>query len=113
MCAYFIFKPFECDRHSPLLRYIVYTWVTLFSYCTAGNVMFVDISVPRNVHADCSTVAGALCYNVDHLKAVVQRNTNKRKREMLEAESILKEEQNKFRVSLFCRCCSGPGGAQC
>jgi glutamyl-tRNA reductase len=63
--------------------------------------MFVDISVPRNVHADCSTVAGALCYNVDHLKAVVQRNTNKRKREMLEAESILKEEQNKFRVSLL------------
>jgi glutamyl-tRNA reductase len=62
--------------------------------------MFVDISVPRNVHADCSTVAGALCYNVDHLKAVVQRNTNKRKREMLEAESILKEEQNKFRVRL-------------
>jgi glutamyl-tRNA reductase len=68
---------------------------------STGNVMFVDISVPRNVHADCASVAGALCYNVDHLKAVVQRNTNKRKREMLEAESILKEEQNKFRVSIL------------
>lgn len=69
-----------------------------------GNVMFVDISVPRNVHADCAAVASALCYNVDHLKAVVQRNTNKRRREMLEAEGILREEQSKFRVSVFSSC---------
>jgi glutamyl-tRNA reductase len=72
------------------------------SYAAAGdtnNVMFVDISVPRNVHADCSNVAGAVCYNVDHLKSVVQRNTSKRKREMLDAEQILKEEQGGSRVT--------------
>jgi glutamyl-tRNA reductase len=34
-----------------------------------------------------------MCYNVDHLKSVVQRNTSKRKKEMLDAEQILKEEQ--------------------
>jgi glutamyl-tRNA reductase len=62
-----------------------------------GGVMFVDISVPRNVHADCSEVPGAACYNVDHLKAVVQRNTSKRKKEMQDAELILKEELGKFR----------------
>ena len=30
-------------------------------------------------------------YNVDDLKAVVERNTAKRRREMLEAENILRE----------------------
>ena len=61
------------------------------------GLMFVDISVPRNVHADCSQVAGAACYNVDHLKAVVKRNTSKRRKEMQDAEVILKEELGKFR----------------
>lgn len=60
--------------------------------------MFVDISVPRNVHADCATVSGAVCYNVDHLKSVVQRNTSRRKREMQDAETILREEQGRFRL---------------
>lgn len=63
-----------------------------------SKVMLVDISVPRNVHQDCSGVEGAVCYNVDDLKAVVQRNTSKRKREMLDAEVILKEESDRFRL---------------
>lgn len=63
-----------------------------------GGIQFVDISVPRNVHADCENVDGVYCYNVDDLKAVVERNTAKRKREMLEAEDILREEQSKFRL---------------
>lgn len=67
-------------------------------YETRGGVILVDISVPRNVHQDCSAVAGAVCYNVDDLKAVVQRNTSKRKREMLDAEVILKEESHRFRL---------------
>jgi glutamyl-tRNA reductase len=61
------------------------------------NVMFVDISVPRNVHDDCAAVPGARSYNVDDLKAVVQRNTSRRRREMLDAELILKEELGRFR----------------
>mmetsp|Transcript_21562 Transcript_21562/g.47980 ORF Transcript_21562/g.47980 Transcript_21562/m.47980 type:complete len:601 (+) Transcript_21562:157-1959(+) len=63
-----------------------------------GGIQFVDISVPRNVHPDCDKVPGVHCYNVDDLKAVVQRNTAKRRREMLEAELILREEQDKFRL---------------
>lgn len=63
-----------------------------------GGLQFVDISVPRNVHPDCEEMEGVHCYNVDDLKAVVQRNTAKRRREMLEAELILKEEQDKFRL---------------
>lgn len=59
-------------------------------------VMFVDISVPRNVEADCSDVPGVFAYDVDDLKMVVARNTALRRREMLEAEDILAEEHKKF-----------------
>lgn len=59
-------------------------------------VMFVDISVPRNVEADCSDLPGVHAYDVDDLKMVVARNTALRRREMLEAEEILREEHLKF-----------------
>ena len=51
-----------------------------------GGIQFVDISVPRNVHADCGKVASVHSYNVDDLKLVVERNTARRRREMIEAE---------------------------
>ncbi|CAM9990015.1 unnamed protein product [Choristocarpus tenellus] len=62
----------------------------------SGPVMFVDISVPRNVESACSDVEGVFAYDVDDLKMVVARNTALRRREMLEAEDILMEERNKF-----------------
>jgi glutamyl-tRNA reductase len=63
-----------------------------------GGIQFVDISVPRNVHADCADIPGVFSYNVDDLKAVVDRNTAKRRREMVEAEGILREELEKYRI---------------
>lgn len=63
-----------------------------------GGIQFVDISVPRNVAADCANVPGVFSYNVDDLKAVVERNTAKRRREMVEAEGILREELDKYRL---------------
>ena len=62
------------------------------------RLVFVDISVPRNVAADCSEVEGVHSYNVDDLKAVVERNTAKRRREMIEAETILRDELEKYRL---------------
>jgi len=62
----------------------------------AHPVMFVDISVPRNVEAECNEVDGVHAYDVDDLKMVVARNTAMRRKEMLEAEAILAEEQTKF-----------------
>jgi len=58
-------------------------------------LIFMDISVPRNVHPDCES-DNVKCYNVDHLKAVVEKNTAKRKYEMKLAENILKEEMEKY-----------------
>lgn len=69
-----------------------------------GGLQFIDISVPRNVHPDCGKIPGVFNYNVDFLKATVERNTALRKREFIEAENILKEELNKhisWQFSLF------------
>ena len=63
-----------------------------------GGLQLVDISVPRNVHPDCGSIPQVHSYNVDDLKAVVERNTAKRRREMVEAENILKEELSKYRL---------------
>merc|ERR1712238_331402 len=59
-------------------------------------MMLVDIAVPRNIGEDCSNVPNAKVYNVDDLKAVVAKNTAMRQKEMLEAESLLKEEATQF-----------------
>lgn len=62
------------------------------------GLQLIDISVPRNVHEDCSTASPRVhCYSVDDLKQVVNKNTSRRKKEMVEAELILKEELAKFR----------------
>ena len=58
----------------------------------AQPLSIVDISVPRNVETAVDSMAGVFSYNVDDLKAVVSRNTAMRKREMLEAEVLLREE---------------------
>ena len=62
------------------------------------GLQFVDISVPRNVAADCEDIDGVFSYNVDNLKEVVARNTAKRRKEMVEAENILRVEQDKYRL---------------
>jgi len=59
-------------------------------------LMLVDISVPRNVGTDCNSIPNVKAYNVDDLKAVVARNTAMRQKEMIEAESLLREEAASF-----------------
>lgn len=56
----------------------------------------VDISVPRNVATEVDKMPGVYSYNVDDLKAVVARNTAMRRREMLEAEALLREELDAY-----------------
>lgn len=66
---------------------------------TAGRerCMLVDIAVPRNVDPACDGVEGVVAYDVDSLKAVVEKNTAKRRREIVEAEKLLEEEKAAFR----------------
>ena len=61
------------------------------------RVMLVDIAVPRNVDPACDDLDDVVAYDVDSLKAVVERNTAKRRREIVEAEKLLEEEQESFR----------------
>lgn len=59
--------------------------------------MLVDISVPRNVDDEgANAIEGCKAYNVDDLKAVVQANQARRKKLMVEAEEVLKEELQSF-----------------
>lgn len=60
------------------------------------NLMLVDISVPRNVSADCSEVPGVASYTVDDLKRVVQANADKRQSEVLKAKEFIQGEVKKF-----------------
>jgi glutamyl-tRNA reductase len=67
---------------------------------TAGRqkLMLVDIAVPRNVDPACEDLENTRAYDVDSLKAVVERNTAKRRREIVEAEKLLEEDLATFRA---------------
>eukprot|EP00285_Hemiselmis_virescens_P002910 CAMPEP_0173407170 /NCGR_PEP_ID=MMETSP1356-20130122/66453_1 /TAXON_ID=77927 ORGANISM="Hemiselmis virescens, Strain PCC157" /NCGR_SAMPLE_ID=MMETSP1356 /ASSEMBLY_ACC=CAM_ASM_000847 /LENGTH=311 /DNA_ID=CAMNT_0014368289 /DNA_START=36 /DNA_END=971 /DNA_ORIENTATION=+ len=59
--------------------------------------MLVDISVPRNIDDEgANEIPGCNAYNVDDLKAVVAANQAKRKKLMIEAEEVLREELRGF-----------------
>lgn len=62
------------------------------------RLMLVDISVPRNVHANVSEIETIQCFNVDDLKAVVAQNQESRRQMAMEAEGILDEEVEAFDV---------------
>ncbi len=59
-------------------------------------LMLIDISVPRNVHADVNELANVQAFNVDDLKAVVAQNHETRRQMAREAEVILEEELEAF-----------------
>jgi len=62
------------------------------------KLMLVDISVPRNIAADCVEVEGVTSYSVDDLKKVVQTNAEKRQKEVLKTQRLIEEEVAKFKV---------------
>jgi len=63
----------------------------------ADPLMLVDISVPRNVEPACDDLPNVHAYDVDSLKAVVARNTAKRRREIVAAEHLLDDDAATFR----------------
>ncbi|KOP24973.1 glutamyl-tRNA reductase [Hapalosiphon sp. MRB220] len=65
---------------------------------TSRALMLIDISVPRNVHADVNELANVKAFNVDDLKAVVAQNHESRRKMAQEAEGLLEEEVEAFDV---------------
>ncbi len=61
-------------------------------------LMLIDISVPRNVHADVNALTNVQAFNVDDLKAVVAQNQESRRKMAQEAEKLLEEEVEAFDV---------------
>lgn len=73
------------------------------------NYYFVDISVPRNIHADCynlisqsqfpsNTNTNFYIYNVDDLNLNIKQNKLKRMYEIINAENIIKDEILKYEI---------------
>ncbi|KAJ1457279.1 Glutamyl-tRNAGlu reductase [Pelagophyceae sp. CCMP2097] len=61
------------------------------------RLMLVDIAVPRNVDPATVGMKNVASYDVDSLKAVVSRNTAKRRKEIVAAEVLLEEDALTFR----------------
>ena len=61
-----------------------------------NNLLFIDISVPRNVDPAVSEIENVSLYNIDDLEIVVKKNMRIRKSEVKKAEAIVEEEVKKF-----------------
>lgn len=62
------------------------------------SLMLIDISVPRNVDADVQEIVQVESYNVDDLKAVVAANHQQRREMAQEAEALLEQEVDAFKL---------------
>ena len=65
------------------------------------SLMLIDISVPRNIHANVNEIDQVQAFNVDDLKAVVAQNQQSRRQMAQEAELLLEEESITF--DAWCR----------
>lgn len=63
-------------------------------------LMLIDISVPRNVDADVNELANVQVFNVDDLKTVVAQNQESRRQAAIEAQVLIEEEVEAFRIWL-------------
>jgi glutamyl-tRNA reductase len=57
-----------------------------------GPLMFIDISVPRNIDPEVAAIDNAFVFDVDDLESVVQSNLKEREREAQAAEAIIETE---------------------
>lgn len=62
----------------------------------AGRMVFIDISVPRNLDPDIQEVPGAYLYNLDDLTSLVQRNLQSRQAAVPHAEAIIRESRSEL-----------------
>ncbi len=55
------------------------------------KLLFIDLSVPRNVSAGVSAIPNVLVYDVDQLEEVVNKNTEKRKKLITAIDAIIED----------------------
>jgi glutamyl-tRNA reductase len=63
-------------------------------------IVFIDISVPRNVEPEVGSIDNVFCYDVDDLGAVVEANLHERQKAAALAEKIVEEEIQAFYAKL-------------
>lgn len=63
-------------------------------------IVFVDISVPRNVDPGVADIDNVFCYDIDDLGAVVEANMQERRREASLAEKMVDQEADSFCAKL-------------
>jgi len=61
-----------------------------------GPVLFVDISVPRNIDPALAALENAFLFDVDDLDSIVKSNIREREQEARQAESIIDAEVEQF-----------------
>ncbi|HWC76274.1 MAG TPA: glutamyl-tRNA reductase [Blastocatellia bacterium] len=61
-----------------------------------GPVLFIDISVPRNIDPAIADLDNAFLFDIDDLESVVQSNLREREREASAAEAIVDSEAQQF-----------------
>jgi glutamyl-tRNA reductase len=61
-----------------------------------GPVLFIDISVPRNIDPKLANVENAFLFDVDDLESIVQSNIRERQQEAQRAEAIIESEVQQF-----------------
>ena len=64
------------------------------------TIVFIDISVPRNIASDVGEIDNVFCYDIDDLQAVVEANLQERQKAAAEAEKIIDMEVSKFCTKL-------------
>jgi glutamyl-tRNA reductase len=63
-------------------------------------MVFIDISVPRNVDPGVATIDNVFCYDIDDLGTVVEANLHERVKAAAAAEKIVEQEVQSFRAKL-------------
>lgn len=64
------------------------------------NLFLIDLSVPRNIDPQISTLDGAYLYNIDDLQLVAESNRELRMKKAQQAEEIVAKEVDGFRKRL-------------
>ncbi len=67
---------------------------------SSSPVVMIDIAVPRNIDPAIASISNVFLKDIDDLRTILDRNTERRKLEIPKAEAIIEEELERFLASL-------------